>query len=199
MFHKISLSRELAETAPPGTQRTSLTQRRADLSANSSQTTSRGNPWARSSPAYLIQTQSPQAVQMPLQPVHPSQKFILVIDDSPTVRKILETCLRRESFQVESFHDGIEAIRWLIGPQARIPDLVWLDIGLPKMDGYEVAQYLKSRPQFSKTVVVMLTRRDGVIDRLKGRLVGAKAYMTKPFKTQDIVSVTRSLLGLAPC
>jgi len=136
---------------------------------------------------------------MPLQPVHPSQKFILVIDDSPTVRKILETCLRRESFQVESFHDGIEAIRWLIGPQARIPDLVWLDIGLPKMDGYEVAQYLKSRPQFSKTVVVMLTRRDGVIDRLKGRLVGAKAYMTKPFKTQDIVSVTRSLLGLAPC
>ena len=198
MFHKISLSRELAGTTPPGTQRTPLTQSRADLSAISSQATSNGNPWARSSPAYLIQTQSPQAVQIPPQPVHPSQKFILVIDDSATVRKILETCLKREGFQVESFHDGVEAIRWLTEPQARIPDLVWLDIGLPKMDGYEVARCLKTRPPFSKTVVVMLTRRDGVIDRLKGRLVGARAYMTKPFKTQDIVSVTRSLLELAP-
>lgn len=122
----------------------------------------------------------------------------MVIDDSPTVRKILETCLRREGFQVESFHDGVEAIRWLTKPQVQIPDLVWLDIGLPKMDGYEVAQCLKTRPQFSKTVIVLLTRRDGVLDRLKGRLVGARVYITKPFKTQDIVSVTRSLLDLAP-
>jgi len=75
---------------------------------------------------------------------------------------------------------------------------MWLDIGLPKLDGYEVARCLKNRPQFSKTVIAMLTRRDGVLDRLKGRLAGAKVYMTKPFKTQDIVSVTRSLLELAP-
>ena len=198
MLHKILLSRELAETAPLATQRASSTQSKADLSTLSSQVTSSGNPWVQSYPAYLTQTQLPHALQIPPQPVHPSQKFILVIDDSATVRKILETCLRRESFQVESFHDGIEAIRWLTGPHARIPDLVWLDIGLPKMDGYEVARCLKSRPKFSKTVIVMLTRRDGIVDRLKGRLAGARAYMTKPFKTQDIVSVTRSLLELAP-
>ena len=66
------------------------------------------------------------------------------------------------------------------------------------MDGYEVARCLKSRPKFSKTVIVMLTRRDGIVDRLKGRLAGARAYITKPFTTQDIVSVTRSLLALAP-
>jgi twitching motility two-component system response regulator PilG len=198
MLHKILLSRELAETAPLATQRTSGTQSKADLSAVSFLVTSSSNLWAQSYPAYLTQTQSPQALQIPPQPVHPSQKFILVIDDSATVRKILETCLRREDFQVESFHDGVEAIRWLTEPQARIPDLVWLDIGLPKMDGYEVARCLKTRPKCSKTVIVMLTRRDGIVDRLKGRLAGARAYMTKPFTTQDSVSVTRSLLELAP-
>jgi DNA-binding response OmpR family regulator len=64
------------------------------------------------------------------------------------------------------------------------------------MDGYEVARRLKIKPQFSNTVIVMLSRRDGMIDRLKGRLAGAKDYITKPFKTQDIISVTESYLGM---
>jgi len=120
----------------------------------------------------------------------------MVIDDSTTVRKIIETCLRRQGFQVMGFPDGIEAIRWLMEPASRVPDLVLLDIGLPKMDGYEVARRLKIKPQFSNTVIVMLSRRDGVIDRLKGRLAGAKDYITKPFKTQDIISITESYLGM---
>jgi len=120
----------------------------------------------------------------------------MVIDDSTTVRKIIETCLRRQGFQVMGFPDGVEAIRWLMEPASRVPDLVLLDIGLPKMDGYEVARRLKIKPQFSNTVIVMLSRRDGVIDRLKGRLAGAKDYITKPFKTQDIISVTESYLGM---
>jgi twitching motility two-component system response regulator PilG len=122
-------------------------------------------------------------------------KFVMVIDDSATVRKIVETCLGREGFIVLGFPDGVEAMRWLTGPQARIPDLVILDIGLPKMDGYEVARRLKTKPQFSNTVIVMLSRRDGMIDKLKGRLAGAKDYLTKPFKTQDIISVIESHLG----
>lgn len=81
-------------------------------------------------------------------------------------------------------------------PTSRVPDLVFLDIGLPKMDGYEVACRLKIKPQFSNTVIVMLSRRDGMIDRLKGRLAGAKDYITKPFKTQDIISVTELYLGI---
>jgi DNA-binding response OmpR family regulator len=64
------------------------------------------------------------------------------------------------------------------------------------MDGYEVARRLKSKPQFSHTVIIMLSRRDGVIDRLKGRLAGAKDYMSKPFKTQDIISVVESYVGI---
>ena len=124
------------------------------------------------------------------------RKFIMVIDDSPTVRKVVETCLRRENFDVRSFSDGVEAMRWLTSTEARVPDLVLLDIGLPKMDGYEVAHLFKSKLQFNNTIIVMLTRRESVIDRLKGRLAGAKDYITKPFKTQDVVNSVRTQLGL---
>jgi twitching motility two-component system response regulator PilG len=122
-------------------------------------------------------------------------KLVMVIDDSTTVRKIIETCLNRKGFEVQSFSDGVEAIRWLTQPETRVPDLVILDVGLPKMDGYEVARRLKTKPQFNDTIIVMLSRRDGMIDKLKGRLVGAKEYLTKPFKTQDIVSVIELYLG----
>lgn len=123
-------------------------------------------------------------------------KLVMVIDDSTTVRKIIETCLGRQGFQVLGFPDGVEAMRWLMEPTSRMPDLVFLDIGLPKMDGYEVARRLKTKPQFSNAVIIMLSRRDGMIDRLKGRLAGAKDYITKPFKTQDIISITESYLGI---
>lgn len=122
-------------------------------------------------------------------------KLIMVIDDSQTVRKIMETCLRREGFAVVSFPDGVEAMRWLAQPNARIPDVVTLDIGLPKIDGYEVARRLKAKPQFNQTVIIMISRRNGVIDRLKGRLAGAKEYMTKPFKTRDVIAVVESYAG----
>jgi CheY-like chemotaxis protein len=122
-------------------------------------------------------------------------KLVMVIDDSPTVRKIVETCLKREGFAVAAFADGIEALQSLTLPQARIPDLVVLDIGLPKMDGYEIARRLKTKPQFSNTIIIMLSRHDGIIDRLKGRLAGAREYLIKPFKTQDFINVIKSYLG----
>ncbi len=125
-----------------------------------------------------------------------SSKLVMVIDDSPTVRKIVETCLKREGFMVATFADGIEAMQSLTSPRARVPDLVVLDIGLPKMDGYEVARCLKTKPQFSNTIIIMLSRREGLIDRLKGRLAGAKEYITKPFKTQEFIQVVESYLGV---
>jgi DNA-binding response OmpR family regulator len=121
-------------------------------------------------------------------------KLVMVIDDSATVRKIIETCLGREGFEVKTFNDGVEAVRWLTEPQAPVPDLVLLDIELPKMDGYEVARRLKTKQRFHDTVIVMLSRRDGVIDRIKGRLVGARDYVSKPFKTQDIIAITQAYL-----
>jgi twitching motility two-component system response regulator PilG len=120
--------------------------------------------------------------------------FIWIIDDSPTVRKIVETCLRREGFAVKSFGDGVEALRWLASPEAYIPGVIFLDIGLPKMDGYAVARALKAQPRFEETVIVMLSRRDGVIDRLKSRLAGASHYLSKPFQTQQIVTLVKACL-----
>ena len=123
-------------------------------------------------------------------------KLVMIIDDSLTVRKIIETSLRREGFESVSYPDGIEALRALHERRHRPPDLVILDIGLPKMDGYTVARHLKTKHQFGNTTIVMLSGRDGVIDRIKGRLAGAKDYITKPFRTQDVMSVVHSYLGV---
>lgn len=126
-----------------------------------------------------------------------SSRLVIVVDDSPTIRNILETCLSQAGFVTRTFPDGIEMMRWLTGPEGLVPDLVILDISLPKMDGYEVAWRLKAKPHFAHCIIVMLSRRDSVIDRLKGRLAGATAYLTKPFQTQELVSIVNTQLGLA--
>ncbi len=78
--------------------------------------------------------------------------------------------------------------------QGRIPDLILLDIFLPTMNGYEIARYLHSQPRLC--AIVIISRHDGIIDRLKGRLAGAKAYLSKPFTTQQIISVVALSLGI---
>ena len=125
-------------------------------------------------------------------------RFIMVIDDSSTIRKIVEVCLRREGFEVESYPDGVEALRTFTNdPQKRIPDLLVLDIDLPKMNGYNVARYLRTKPQWSQTVIVILSRHTGIIEQLKARLAGTQAYLTKPFTTGMIIEVVTSHLGLS--
>lgn len=117
--------------------------------------------------------------------------LVLVIDDSKTTRKILEVCLDREGYRVISYGDPIEALRALNVPNAAIPDMAFIDIGLPRMNGYQVMQYLKARPQFQQMTLIALSGRDGLLDRLKARLAGAKEYVTKPFKTQEIVALVQ--------
>jgi twitching motility two-component system response regulator PilG len=125
--------------------------------------------------------------------------LILIVDDSALVRKILEVSLRRAGYaQVRSFPDGIELLRWLTTPQARIPALVIVDLMMPKMDGYDLMRRLKGKPGFARSVFVILSGRAGVLDRLKGRLSGASVYLTKPFKTQEIVAVVAAYVGPAP-
>jgi DNA-binding response OmpR family regulator len=121
--------------------------------------------------------------------------FVMVIDDSLVIRIILETCLHRAGHEVRSFEDGVQALLWLNTTEARIPNLIFVDLGLPKMDGYEVIRLLKARPALEHTILVILSRRDGILDHLKGRLVGAHAYLTKPFKTQEILAVVQARSG----
>src|SRR5947209_4704132 len=87
--------------------------------------------------------------------------LVMVIDDSLTIRKLLDICLRRAGCQVQCFHDGVEALRWLSLPEAAIPALVLVDLNLPKMDGYEIIRLLKAHPAFTQTIFVILSQRDG--------------------------------------
>lgn len=127
-----------------------------------------------------------------MQPLVP---LVFVIDDSPTVRKLVEVALQREGFRVISFADGVEAMRSLVQPDVQAPDIIFLDILLPKMDGFQVARYLRSNARFSRIPIVMLTRCSGVVDRLKARVFGVVHYMTKPFTTQDLAKMAKNVVG----
>jgi CheY-like chemotaxis protein len=113
---------------------------------------------------------------------------IIVLDTSPTTRKILEVILQREGHQVACFDDPLEALRALSrhGPA----DLLFLGLDLPKMDGFEVLKYLRGKPRFrSMGTIALLGEREGILVRLKVRLAGAQQVVTKPLVQQQIVDL----------
>ena len=121
----------------------------------------------------------------------PSGKFVLLIDNSPTIRHIVERTLRREGYEVRSFRDGIEAMKWFAEPEAHTPDLMLVGLGLPKMDGYEVVQKFKAKPRFAHTTCILLSQRESAFDILKGQLAGAEGSITKPFTIQQLLSAVQ--------
>jgi len=116
------------------------------------------------------------------------QLRVIVLDISPTSRKILEVILRREGHQVVCFDDPLEALRFLSrhGPA----DLLFLGIDLPKMDGFNVLKYLKGEARFHSMVsIALLSEQDGALSRVKARLAGAQQVMLKPLVRQRIVAL----------
>ncbi len=116
------------------------------------------------------------------------QLRIMVLDTSPTSRKILEVILRREGHQVASFDDSREALRFLSrhGPA----DLLFLGLELPGMDGFDVLKYLRGEPRFrSMGTIALLNECDGILARLKALLAGAQLVVTKPLVRQRIVAL----------
>jgi len=120
-------------------------------------------------------------------------KRILIADDEPNIVVSLEFLMKREGFEVQVAADG-EAALQAIATQA--PDLVLLDIMLPKKDGFEVCQQIRANPEWQSLKVVMLTAKGRDTEVSKGLALGADAYMTKPFSTRDLVAQVRQLLGL---
>lgn len=119
-------------------------------------------------------------------------KKVIIIDDSLVVRKIVETTMHRAGIFCTGFDNGVEALQALKQWQEKTgetPDLIFLDIGLPRIDGYDVLRLIKTSPRFDHTPVVVLSARDGVLDRVKSRLAGASAHIIKPFKIQELISV----------
>ena len=113
---------------------------------------------------------------------------VLVIDDSLTVRKIMETSLQRAGMTPFTFPDGLKAMHALTTRQMPVPDAVILDVGLPNMDGYAVARELRRHQAFHQTIILMLSGHDGRLDKLRGRLAGANVYVTKPFQPAQIIA-----------
>jgi twitching motility two-component system response regulator PilG len=125
--------------------------------------------------------------------------LVMVVDDSLTVRKILEVSLKRAGLDVITFSDGIEALQALTSSNLqRLPNIVILDVMMPKHNGYAFAKLIRSKPYLHHIPILMLTSRDGMVSQIRGRIAGANIYMTKPFKTQDVVQTVLSCLKMTP-
>ena len=119
--------------------------------------------------------------------------LVMVVDDSITMRKVTSRVLEKHSIEVMTAQDGLDAIERL---HDRIPDLMLLDIEMPRMDGYELAQHVRSDARLRHVPIVMITSRAGQKHRKKARDSGANAYLTKPYQEADLVSQVGEMLDL---
>ena len=109
---------------------------------------------------------------------------VLVIDDSNTIRRSAEMFLRQGGCEVILAEDGFDALVKVIDHQ---PDIIFVDIMMPRLDGYQTCALIKKHPKFSATPVVMLSSKDGLFDRVRGRLSGSDQYLTKPFTKEGLL------------
>ena len=109
---------------------------------------------------------------------------VLVIDDSKTIRRTAETLLSKEGCQVYTAIDGFDALSKIADHQ---PDLIFVDIMMPRLDGYETCSLIKHNKMYRETPVIMLSSKDGLFDRARGRIVGSEQYLTKPFTKDELL------------
>jgi DNA-binding response OmpR family regulator len=119
-------------------------------------------------------------------------KRILIVDDEPNIVVSLEFLMKREGFEVAVATDGEAALKSV---EEKKPDLVLLDIMLPKKNGFEVCQTIRANPELQEVKIVMLTAKGRDTEVAKGTALGADAYMTKPFSTKDLIAQVRQILG----
>ena len=117
---------------------------------------------------------------------------ILVVDDSKTIRRTAETLLTKEGCQVYTAIDGFDALSKIADHQ---PDLIFVDIMMPRLDGYETCSLIKHNKMFKQTPVIMLSSKDGLFDRARGRIVGSEQYLTKPFTKDELLGAISNQIG----
>ncbi|MGA8206158.1 MAG: response regulator [Woeseiaceae bacterium] len=117
---------------------------------------------------------------------------ILVVDDSKTIRRTAETLLTKEGCQVFTAIDGFDALSKIADHQ---PDLIFVDIMMPRLDGYETCSLIKHNKMFKETPVIMLSSKDGLFDRARGRIVGSEQYLTKPFTKDELLGAISNQLN----
>lgn len=113
---------------------------------------------------------------------------VMVIDDSKTIRRTAVTLLEKVGCTVITAIDGFDALSKIADNR---PDIIFVDIMMPRLDGYQTCALIKNNSQFKKTPVIMLSSKDGLFDKAKGRIVGSDEYLTKPFSKDELLGTLR--------
>jgi DNA-binding response OmpR family regulator len=119
-------------------------------------------------------------------------KYVLIVDDAPNIVLSLEFLMKKEGYDVRSVSNGEEAMEAIT---EKVPDLVVLDVMMPRKDGYEVCQELRAKTDWNDIKIIMLTAKGRDVEREKGLALGANDYVTKPFATQELVRKVKTLLA----
>lgn len=114
---------------------------------------------------------------------------VMVIDDSKTIRRTAETLLKKVGCTVITAVDGFDALAKIADNH---PDIIFVDIMMPRLDGYQTCALIKNNSAFRGTPVIMLSSKDGLFDKAKGRIVGSDQYLTKPFSKEELLSAIRA-------
>lgn len=109
---------------------------------------------------------------------------VMVIDDSKTIRRTAESLLRKEGYEVITAVDGFEALSKISDQR---PQIIFVDIMMPRLDGYHTCALIKNNQVFKNTPVIMLSSKDGLFDKARGRVVGSEQYLTKPFTREELL------------
>ncbi len=118
---------------------------------------------------------------------------VMVIDDSKTIRRTAETLLKKEGCDVVTAIDGFEALAKISDQQ---PNIIFVDIMMPRLDGYQTCALIKNNQMFKSTPVIMLSSKDGLFDKARGRIVGSEQYLTKPFTREELLGAIRRHVGI---
>jgi twitching motility two-component system response regulator PilG len=119
---------------------------------------------------------------------------VMIIDDSNTIRRTAETLLAKAGCDVITAVDGFDSLAKIADSE---PDVIFVDIMMPRLDGYQTCALIKNNNQFKETPVVMLSSKDGLFDKAKGRIVGADEYLTKPFSKNELFEVLEKIAAKA--
>mgnify|MGYP000843579516 CR=1 FL=1 len=117
---------------------------------------------------------------------------VMIIDDSKTIRRTAENLLSKEGLQVVTAADGFEALSLIADHR---PDLIFVDIMMPRLDGYQTCALIKNNREFKQTPVIMLSSKDSLFDRARGKVVGSDQYLTKPFTKDELLDAIREFAG----
>ena len=117
---------------------------------------------------------------------------VMVIDDSKTIRRSAETLLKKAGCEVVTAIDGFEALAKITEHK---PDIIFVDIMMPRLDGYQTCALIKNNQTFKGTPVIMLSSKDSIFDRARGRIVGSEEYLTKPFSKEDLINAITDHVG----